>query len=100
LDIAVTDEGMTRTFALVGELDLTTVEQVEEAVGSPQPGARCLIDLRGLRFMDSCGVRMFLRLGNRAREGGWTIALVHGGGMIGRVLDLCRLEERMEVMAA
>jgi hypothetical protein len=34
LDIAVTDEAMTRTFALVGELDLTTVEQVEAAVRS------------------------------------------------------------------
>ena len=100
MQIAVTDEGETRTFALQGELDLTTVDRVEEAVGTPERGVRCLLDLRELRFMDSCGVRLFLRLARRAHDEGWTLALVHNGGMIGRVLELCRLEDRMEVTAA
>ena len=98
--IAVSDEDGTRTLALSGELDMTTVEDVEAAVGTPPAGSRLVIDLRGLSFMDSCGVRLFMRVDLQARREDWTVALIHGGGMIGRVLELCRMEERMEVQAA
>ena len=100
IGIDVSDEGGTRTLALTGELDMTTVDEVEAAAGTPPAGSRLVIDLRGLSFMDSCGVRLFMRLDLRARREDWTVALIHGGGMIARVLELGRMEERMEVQAA
>jgi anti-anti-sigma factor len=96
-EAAVTTGGGTQTVALTGELDLTTVDRVEAAVGTPAPGTRCVLDLRGLGFMDSSAIRLFMRLDIRARDEGWTLVLVHAGGMTARVIELCRLHERIEV---
>jgi anti-anti-sigma factor len=57
------EEGVTR-LTLRGELDLGTADQLERALADA--GGDVLLDLRGLTFMDSTGVRLLLE----AAEGG------------------------------
>ena len=75
-------------FRLVGELDLTTVDQVEEvcradlAAGSP-----LRLDLAGVASMDSQGLRLLIRLGGLALERELTpVVLVNPSGSVQRVL--------------
>jgi anti-sigma B factor antagonist len=57
LTVAHDDDGTCR-IALRGELDLGTAEQLEQAL--EDAGDDILLDLRGLTFMDSTGVRVLL----------------------------------------
>jgi anti-anti-sigma factor len=63
---------------LVGELDIATVQRLEEAVENVLTrGARTVIvDLSPLAFMDSSGLRMIITLNERASEEGWTLGLI------------------------
>ena len=63
---------------LVGELDIATVQRLEEAVEKVlSQGARTVVvDLSPLAFMDSSGLRMIITLNERAGVAGWTLALV------------------------
>jgi anti-anti-sigma factor len=64
--------------ALAGELDIATVQRLEEAVENVlRRGARTVIvDLSGLAFMDSSGLRLIITLNERAGADGWTLALI------------------------
>jgi anti-anti-sigma factor len=63
---------------LTGELDIASVQRLEEAVQSAlAQGARAVIvDLSRLAFMDSSGLRLFITLNERAGAEGWTLGLV------------------------
>lgn len=65
-DLSVaSDERGASVLTLRGELDLATAEQLERALA--QAGDEVLLDLRGLTFMDSTGVRGLLEA---AEQGG------------------------------
>jgi anti-anti-sigma factor len=67
---------------LVGELDIATVQRLEEAVENVlSQGARTVIvDLGRLAFMDSSGLRLFIALNERAGADGWTLGLIRPPG--------------------
>ncbi len=67
LDVVRDDHGNSR-LTLRGELDLATVPRLEQALA--EAGDDVVLDLRGLTFMDSTGVRVLLE----AAEG-------HGPGL-------------------
>jgi anti-sigma B factor antagonist len=56
LDVAAGDDGRT-TITVGGELDLATAPQFGDAVGEALAAGPVLVDLRGVSFMDSAGVR-------------------------------------------
>src|SRR5690349_14860875 len=62
----------------VGELDLDTAPLLEEALTAAraQGGARLVLDLRRLTFMDSTGLRLVIRWDTAAREEGFEFAIV------------------------
>jgi anti-anti-sigma factor len=97
LEVVVSPAGVTVTVALRGELDISTTAQLEASLPPVPPGARCVIDLTGLEFMDSAGIHSFMRLDTRARTEGWTLVLRRGPGMVGRLLDLCHFGERVAI---
>jgi anti-anti-sigma factor len=79
---------------LEGDLDIALAD-LERAMD----GAGVLIaDLRGLGFLDSTGVRVLLETDIRAREHGLRFGVVRGGGMIARLLDVTRIDERFPVV--
>jgi anti-anti-sigma factor len=86
---------------LHGELDIATAPQVEEAVvGRVRDGGRVVLDLRGLEFMDSSGVRVIVAAHGAAQEGGGRLTVVRAapGGPVQRVLEISGLEGVLELV--
>lgn len=86
--------------AVRGELDLSTVGQVETALAEleRESGASTVVlDLRGLRFIDSSGLHLVLGADARARECGGRLLIVRGPEAVDRVFRLARLEQRLEL---
>ena len=82
--------GGVRGVALRGELDLTGAPRIEEHVQSAllEGDGAYVIDLSGLRFMDSSGVNALLRarslLGRERRD----LVVICPAGPVRRVLEL------------
>ncbi len=70
-------DGESGRLKLSGELDIATVPRVEAAVaGLLASGVSDLtLDLGGLDFVDSSGLRMCLALDQRARAEDWTLRM-------------------------
>jgi anti-anti-sigma factor len=75
---------------LVGELDLASARQMEEhfAAIDEQAPARVIVDLAGLAFIDSSGLRMLLLADARAREHGYELVLLPGREPVQRVFEM------------
>jgi RND superfamily putative drug exporter len=86
--------------ALRGELDCDTCtalrDQLEE-LEAEQPDL-LLIDLRGLSFMDSSGLRELVAAVRRGREEGRRVVLVKGSAPVDSVLAITRAEDAMETV--
>jgi anti-sigma B factor antagonist len=83
-----------------GELDFTHMDIARQAlVGlmAPRHGGLA-VDLRGVSFMDTFGVRMVLQAMHRAEACDADFALVAGSSEVQRVLDLVGLSEQMRVV--
>jgi anti-anti-sigma factor len=63
---------------LSGELDIATAPEVDEAARAMlSQGVRDLVvDLRGLTFVDSSGLRLLIVLNERATAEGWSLGLL------------------------
>jgi anti-sigma B factor antagonist len=84
---------------LQGELDLTSapVFERELRVAEAATPARLVIDLGGLEFMDSTGLRALLLARERAGgEGGHRLTLRHGPRQVQRVLELTKTVDAFE----
>ena len=93
------DESRAR-LALRGELDISSAPVLEEALGRLEAGGPSLIviDLRGLEFMDSTGLRTLVSADQRARDAGRRLAIVRGPEAVDRIFSVTRLDERLELV--
>ena len=92
------DDGVARV-RLTGELDLTTAPEVESVLRKleDEHGAtEVVVDLRGLRFMDSTGLRLSIAADSRARREGRRLKLVPGPEAVHRVFRIALLDQRLE----
>lgn len=98
LVIDTTTEDDTVVLALRGELDLTSAPQFEQEVLTAAAGRprRMVIDLSGLEFMDSTGLRALLIARERAQENGHELALRRGPRQVQRVLELTKTLDAFE----
>ena len=94
-DVVVERRGGRLLASPAGELDLATAPQLIAALRAHDDCERLVIDLRGLDFMDSSGLRLLVSEHARAREGGYELQLVRGGPEVSRLLRLTRLDERL-----
>ena len=96
--IELSDDRGTVTVAVTGELDITTIPELEAAVAGLRPADRLILDLRALGFMDSTGVRLVMGLDLRSRAEGWALVIVRAPGVVAHVLELCRIPERVRTV--
>ena len=96
-----TEQGDGRAnLALRGELDISSAPVLEEALGrleADRPPV-LVIDLRGLEFMDSTGLRTLVSADQRARDAGRRLAIVRGPEAVDRIFNVTRLDERLELV--
>jgi anti-sigma B factor antagonist len=92
-------DGLVR-LVLRGELDLSTVGKVQDALHEVEADAPPVIvlDLAKLTFLDSTGLRCLVTADQRARENGRRLVIVRGPDAVQRVFAITRLEERLEIV--
>ena len=92
----------TAEVVLDGELDISTYEDARARLAEAERAAPELlvVDLAGLRFVDSTGVRLILSADERARQGGRRLALRLGDGPARRVFAALGLVDRFDVLDA
>jgi anti-sigma B factor antagonist len=93
--VEVVRRGRTVTVGAVGELDAATLPELEEVLPEVTAGDRLVLDLRGLTFMDSTGIRLLMSLDLRSRAEGWTLGILKRPGAVARLLDICRIPDRV-----
>jgi anti-sigma B factor antagonist len=83
---------------LTGELDLAGAAALEQELGRLEGEAAdaVVIDLRGVRFMDSSGLRLIAVSSERAQDLGRRLVLVPGPEQVMRVFEITRMRERLE----
>jgi anti-anti-sigma factor len=77
-------------FELGGELDVLTTRQVRDRVAEFLGAGygTIVLDLRGLTFIDSTGMRLLVGLYHHARRDGWRLSLIQGPENVRRVFDI------------
>ncbi len=85
---------------LRGELDLSTVEKVENELGAVEASeAKLLVlDLSGLSFLDSTGLRLMVSADQRAQKDGRRLVIVKGPEPVQRVFSITKLDEALEMV--
>lgn len=87
-------EGDTHTITLTGELDLSTVDGVQRELERVEASdtLSIVLDLSGLTFMDSTGVRLVMTAAARSRADGNRLVVLRGQRTVQRVFELCGVE--------
>lgn len=85
---------------LRGDLDLSTAKQAEQAIEEAErSGAQTVvIDLRGLSFMDSTGLRVVVSADKRASRSNRRLVIIQGPQAVRRVFEITRLGERLDIV--
>jgi anti-sigma B factor antagonist len=99
LDLTVA-AGPTTTVALVGELDPATAPQLDDQVQqilTDESVSRIVLDLAGLTFLDSSGLRVFVTAREALRARGGELALSNPSTNTQRLLDITGLGEVITV---
>jgi anti-sigma B factor antagonist len=90
-------DGGDARLTLAGELDMATVPRVEQAVSALlEQGVRGLVvDLSGITFVDSSGLRMFISLNERAAAEGFSLSLTRPSDRSLAVFQITGAEENL-----
>ena len=100
LEVETVEGGGLVKLVLRGELDLSTAAKVEEELRraeSAEPPV-LVMDLAGLTFLDSTGLRLIVTADRRARDQGRRLAVVKGPDTVQRVFSITRLDEHLEMV--
>ena len=88
--IAVRSDRGTATVAPAGDLDITCADRLDREVRALRRSGveHVVIDLSGVQFMDSTGLRTLLSLRNDARRDRQRLTLTPGSAQVQRLFDL------------
>ena len=82
-----------------GDLDIASEADAAASLKAAIDGAGMLVaDLRELDFLDSTGVRVLLTAEARAREHGVRFGVARGDGMVRRLFEVTRIDQRFPVV--
>ena len=100
LEVETVEDGGLVKLVLRGELDLSTVAKVEEELRRAEAAEPpvLVMDLAGLTFLDSTGLRLIVTADQRARDQGRRLTVVKGPDTVQRVFSITRLDERLEMV--
>ena len=83
--------------APVGELDIATVDKLQAEVSRLLASgfARIVLDLRGVRFLDSTGLRLVLELDAAARADSHELCVIRGADVVHRIFEVTQVADRL-----
>lgn len=80
-EVQVERNGAEARVVPAGELDLATAPRLESEVRAAAAAAKeVVLDLSGLTFIDSSGLRILILLYERSQAEGWVLAMVAPAG--------------------
>jgi anti-sigma B factor antagonist len=89
-------DGARTVLAVHGELDLATVGDVRGRLDDlRRERSSVVLDLDGLGFMDSTGIRLLLQATEDASRDGWDFSVTRGSFAVRRVLAAAHIEDRL-----
>jgi anti-anti-sigma factor len=85
-----------------GEIDIATAGTVDEAIEQAvtEGRSRVAVDLEGVSFMDSTGLRSLIVAHRRLADIGGTLAVIPGSGPIRRLLEVAGVVDTLEIVQA
>ena len=85
---------------LFGEFDLAGIQQFETALAEIEvvEPPILVVDLSGLDFMDSSGLRALVMADQRATKAGRRFAIVPGPPTVRRVFEITQLDGRLDLI--
>jgi anti-sigma B factor antagonist len=85
---------------LEGDLDMASSTLLEEALtrANWDGSSTVVLDLRGVRFLDSTGLRAIFRARKAVRERGQQFAVTPGSAQVQRLLSLTHLDEHLQTI--
>jgi anti-anti-sigma factor len=83
-----------------GELDIATAEQLEQELRTAEESdaETIVLDLSGLEFMDSTGLRVVLDINERCGGDGGRLRVIAGAPAVERLLDIVGLRGRLPLI--
>jgi len=91
--VDVRREGGVAAVSLVGELDMATAPELEEALTGLEAGyERLVVDLSRCSFFASSGISILLEHNARAARDGFELVIVKAPPIVQRIFDLTHLD--------
>lgn len=100
-DIDIRDERGCLILAPFGELDIATTGRLEQAL-TPLLGGdvgHVVLDLRGVSFMDAAAAGLLVGCADQAQRSRTRFSLILGARSSYRVLELCGMLDRFELIS-
>jgi anti-sigma B factor antagonist len=100
LELNTEQQGGQTTVVLMGELDIASTDSLEEELAKIEadPPAILVLDLRGVQFIDSTGLRAVIAADERARSAGRRFVIVRGTHAVERLFSVTQLDRRLEIV--
>jgi anti-anti-sigma factor len=95
LNITSSDVG---ALVVSGELDLATSAELDERLNTVAAASSITLDLAGVSFIDSSGLRVLLEHHNRLESGGGRLELVDISTPTARLLEIAGLQDHLNVI--
>jgi anti-sigma B factor antagonist len=85
---------------LVGDLDMASETLLRDALAQAEweGMSTVVLDLRGVRFVDSAGLKAIFRARKAVRERGQQFAVTPGSAQVQRLLSLTHLDEHLRTI--
>jgi anti-anti-sigma factor len=81
---------------LKGELDIATAPVARDRIAALKHlGDQLVLDLRGLSFIDSAGLKLVLWLAAESTREAWKLTLIPGSTVVQRIFQLTGTQERL-----
>jgi anti-sigma B factor antagonist len=99
LDLSVARDGSCAVVSVGGEIDPGTATELSEAAlaAMQEIGPTLVLDLSGVTFMDSTGLKVLLSVHQRAQLAGGRLVLAAPGRPVQRVVSITGLDEIFEI---
>jgi anti-sigma B factor antagonist len=99
LDVSTTRQGPCAVVSIGGEIDPGTAGELSDAAltAMQEIGPSLVLDLSGVTFMDSTGLKVLLAVHQRARLAGGRLVLAAPTRSVLRVVDITGLDDTFEV---
>jgi anti-sigma B factor antagonist len=97
VEIAVRNDGRTRTVSVAGEIDVLVRARLRAALADAlgEKPSTVVLDLGQVTFMDSTGLHAVLDADAHARAEQIELVVIPGPPSVHRVFELCGLESRL-----